>query len=218
MRSNGNQSIAMLCLLSSVLVLGLGGGASAADLERGKELFDLCAQCHGPDGGGNQLVLAPPIAGLQEWYIAGQLERFKSGVRGTHPSDVGGLRMYPMSVSLKNGEEIADVAAYAATLPARPSEPVLAGGDPARGEKLYVTCGACHGPKADGNLIVNSPSLRNSGDWYLLSALEKYKAGIRGGNPMNINAVLMRGMATQLIDDQAMKDVVSYIMTLRNSQ
>ncbi len=216
MRSNGNQSIAMLCLLFSVL--GLGGGASAADLERGKELFDLCAQCHGPDGSGNQLVLAPPIAGLQEWYIAGQLERFKSGVRGTHPSDVGGLRMHPMSVSLKNGEEIADVAAYAATLPARPSEPVLAGGDPAREEKLYVTCGACHGPKADGNPIVNSPSLRNSGDWYLLSALEKYKAGIRGGNPMNINAVLMRGMATQLIDVQAMKDVISYIMTLRNSQ
>ena len=61
---------------------------------------------------------------------------------------------------------------------------------------------------------MNSPRLDGASDWYLLSSLEKYKAGIRGGNPQNPNAVLMRGMAAQLPDEQAMKDVIAYIMTL----
>ena len=51
-------------------------------------------------------------------------------------------------------------------------------------------------------------------DWYLVSTLEKYKSGIRGGNPANTNAVLMRGMSNVLPNDQAIKDVVAYISTL----
>jgi len=61
---------------------------------RGKELFQLCAQCHGPEGAGNQLALAPAIAGLPEWYINAQLHNLKSGARGTHPEDTGGLRFF----------------------------------------------------------------------------------------------------------------------------
>ena len=59
-----------------------------------------------------------------------------------------------------------------------------------------------------------APRLRGASDWYLLSSLQKYKAGVRGGNPQNANAVLMRGMATQLADEQAMKDVIAHIETL----
>jgi len=50
-------------------------------------------------------------------------------------------------------------------------------------------------------------------DWYLVSSLEKFKAGIRGGNPANPNAVMMRGMSNMLTTDQSIKDVVAYIST-----
>ncbi len=220
MRSGGTLSIARALVFSFLFLLlsaSTSGPAGAADLEQGAELFDLCAQCHGPTGGGNQLFLAPSISGLEEWYIEAQLQRFKSGARGTHPADVGGLRMHPMSLSLKSDEQIGSVAAYVASLPAGRPEAVLTGGDPARGATLYVTCAACH-PQGEGNRTINSPSLLRSSDWYLLSSLEKYKSGVRGGNPQNVNAVMMRGMAIQLVDEQAMKDVVAYIMTLRDTQ
>ena len=63
---------------------------------------------------------------------------------------------------------------------------------------------------------MNAPPLRGQSDWYVLSTLRKYKAGIRGANPANTNAVLMRGMSNILPDDQAMLDVVAFISTLEN--
>ena len=52
------------------------------------ELFELCVQCHGSVGQGSQLALAPAIAGLSEWYVKAQLEKFKAGHRGLHPDDL----------------------------------------------------------------------------------------------------------------------------------
>ena len=75
--------------------------ASAEDNARGEVLFDLCKQCHGPEGGGMELSLAPAIAGLDQWYVESQLMKFRDGVRGMHHADLGGLRMYPMSLWLQ---------------------------------------------------------------------------------------------------------------------
>ena len=89
------------------------GPAHAEDLEvRGEKLYGLCSQCHGPEGAGNPLSLAPSIAGLSSWYVQAQLENFKKGVRGMHPDDRGGLRMYPMSLALKSQTDIEAVALY----------------------------------------------------------------------------------------------------------
>ena len=55
--------------------------------------------------------------GSSPWWISKQLESFKSGVRGTNPEDTAGLRMYPMSQTLKTPEDIAAVTAYVASLP-----------------------------------------------------------------------------------------------------
>lgn len=185
----------------------------AANLVRGAELYKLCAQCHGPQGGGEQLSLAPNIAGLPDWYIKAQLHKFKSGLRGIHPGDTGGMRMYPMSLTLKKDADIEDVAAYVASLP-REKPPKTVEGNAEQGKALYTTCAACHGPDGGGNQAMNAPPLAHANGWYLVSTLEKYKAGIRGGNPQNTNSVLMRGMAAQLPDQQAIKNVVAYIETL----
>jgi len=53
-------------------------------------------------------------------------------------------------------------------------------------------------------------------DWYLVTSIDKFKAGIRGTNPRNPMAMTMRGMALSLADDQAVKDVVAHIMTFSN--
>jgi len=190
--------------------------ALAEDLDRGEALFGLCTQCHGSAGEGNSTYLAPAIAGLGEWYVAVQLQNFKKGVRGTHPDDMGGLRMYPMSLSLKSDEDIAAVAAYVSSLPRVAPEPTVEGGDPAKGAESWKTCAACHGPDGTGNKELNAPRLVGVSDWYLFEALKKYKAGIRGGNTGNQQAVLMRGMAMSLADEQAIRDVVAHIVELGN--
>lgn len=200
------RSLLALAALAAVLP-----GGARADAARGKELFQLCAQCHGETGAGNVLYLAPSIAGLGDWYLLGQLKNFKTGVRGTHPEDTGGLRMYPMSQTLKTDEDIQTMAAYVASLPAQKPASSLEGGDATRGAKFYQVCIACHGVDGNGNQAVGSPRLTGQSDWYLLSSLQKLKAGIRGSYP---NAAIMRGMAATLPDEQAMKDVIAHIMTL----
>ncbi|MCZ6785293.1 MAG: c-type cytochrome [Proteobacteria bacterium] len=190
------------------------GPARADELERGEALFDLCSQCHGSQGQGSKLALAPAIAGLKQWYAERQLHNFKSGIRGKNPDDVAGLRMHPMSLSLKDDADITAVAAYVASLSASQPASTLEGGDAAKGAALYAVCGACHGPDGNGIQQMNAPRLVHTNDWYLLSALEKYKAGVRGSNPKNANAIMMRGMAAQLADQQAMLDVIAHIETL----
>jgi len=208
------RTLAALAIIGAALAIALPGGALANENQRGRALFDLCAQCHGPNGGGMVLSLAPSIAGLDQWYIESQLKMFQSGARGTNPEDVGGMRMHPMSLWLRRDEDITAVASYVASLPRTRPTPVVEGGIAADGQTLYQTCAACHGAEAQGDQSKNAPPLRNMSDWYLVSALEKYKAGIRGSNPANTNAILMRGMSNILPNEQAIKDVVAYIETL----
>jgi cytochrome c553 len=205
--------------LAAGLLLGAWARVASAegDLEHGRSLYDLCQQCHGEAGHGNELFLAPAIAGLDEWYVLSQLQYFKNGVRGMHPDDVGGLRMYPMSLSLKNEGDIEAVAAYVASLPRVQPEATLEGGDPQAGQQRYALCASCHGPDGGGNEAMKAPRLAGASDWYLLSTLQKFKAGIRGANPGNPNGAVMRGFAGQL-DDQAMLDLVAYIRTFSGSE
>lgn len=195
--------------------------APQADLARGEQLFELCTQCHGDAGGGMAMALAPAIAGLDAWYVEAQLEKFQKGWRGGHPEDIAGMRMRPMSLWLDTkGDSDADrkaVSAYVASLPPADPEPTLAG-DPERGQTLYAPCTACHGPQGKGNQALNAPSLVHSSDWYLVRSIEKYKAGVRGWNPEDGTAQVMRGMAMSLADEQAIMDVVAYIMSLREGQ
>jgi cytochrome c oxidase subunit 2 len=91
----------------------------------------------------------------------------------------------------------------------------MAQGDANKGKALYATCAACHGQNGEGNLALNSPALAGQEDWYLLTQLKNYKAGIRGTNPKDIYGMQMRPMSMTLADEQAMKDVIAYIKTFK---
>src|SRR5512145_3047143 len=102
------------CLVVLIVVAGQPGWASA---DRGQALYQLCAACHGNQGEGHISVGAPAIAGLPQWYIATQLQKFRHGARGRHPRDAAGLRMRPMALSLPSESDVQVVAHYVATLP-----------------------------------------------------------------------------------------------------
>jgi len=210
---------ATLRLASKVVPLALAAALFAApalaqDAAHGKKLFALCAQCHGDDGAGSAETLAPAIGGLPVWYVTGQLHKFRNGGRGTHYDDISGMRMRPMSMCLRTDEEVADVAAYVSSL-AKPSpEHTLTGGNAESGKQKYLVCASCHGANGEGNQALNAPPLAGLSDWYQLTALQKFKAGVRGTNPKDTTGMLMRPMSMTLADDQAMMDVIAYIATL----
>lgn len=189
----------------------------AADLlAKGKEIYQTCVPCHGPSGAGNQEQMAPAIAGMDEWYVLNQLERFRSGARGLHPEDKGGHRMRPLARTLNNQDEIKAVATYVASLAAPDLTPTLEGGRPLKGRDAYAVCAGCHGMKAEGMEAPQGPRLTQTNDWYLLTQLKNFKAKIRGGD-MNKDPLgaTMASMAASLQDEQAMKDVIAYIQSLR---
>ena len=203
-------------LATAVVFMALIAVPAAAADPDGEELFELCVQCHGSAGQGSFLALAPAIAGLEEWYVVAQLEKFRSGVRGLHPDDLAGLRMYPMSKVLRDDAQLEAVAAYVASLPSQDPAPTLEGGDAARGQALYAPCAACHGADALGLEPLAAPSLTDTDDWYQLEQLRHFRDGIRGANPADATGMRMRPMALILANDQAMKDVIAYVMTLQN--
>jgi cytochrome c oxidase subunit 2 len=122
--------------------------------------------------------------------------------------------MRPMTFVLERDADIPAVAAYVAALPPRRPAPTLQGADPGRGRDLYSVCIACHGPDGAGMEALKAPPLNHASDWYLVEQLKKYRAGVRGADPRDANGLLMRPMAAQLPDDQALLDVVAHIGSL----
>ncbi len=72
-------------VLAAVTAFGAGCSNSEPQAADGAQLFtDYCAPCHGAQGTGNTDIEAPSIGGLPEWYVQGQLVKFRDGLRGTH--------------------------------------------------------------------------------------------------------------------------------------
>jgi cytochrome c oxidase subunit 2 len=90
--------------------------------------------------------------------------------------------------------------------------------DPAaaeRGAALYRVCAACHGEDGSGNADTQAPRLAGQHPWYLERQLRNFRTGLRGVDSADVNGFMMRPMADNLPDDQAVTDVVAYIGTLR---
>jgi cytochrome c553 len=210
------RRIALWTLLLLIGGLNLSGcrlGAMDA-ATRGQEVFETCVPCHNADGSGNPMVGAPNIAGMKEWYVERELEKFRAGVRGMHFNDVEGMRMRPMALSLTTEDDVKAVAHYVETLPPV-QHPSSLPGDPKAGEALYATCGSCHGDNGAGNKDLGAPRIAGVDDWYLATELRKFRSGVRGTNPKDREGRLMRPMARALPDEDAIRNVVAYAETLK---
>ncbi len=94
--------------------------------------------------------------------------------------------------------------------------PSAGGGDVGRGKKLYTaTCFTCHGERAEGKKEFNSPALCRQERWYIVTQLQKFRAGLRGTDPKDAAGAMMRPMAQSLPDEQALLDVATYVTTLQ---
>ncbi len=203
----------LLVLIGGLNLSGCRLGTTDA-ATRGQEVFETCVPCHNSDGSGNPTIGAPNIAGMKEWYVERELDKFRAGVRGMHFNDVEGMRMRPMALSLTTEEDVKAVAHYVETLPAIPHASSLPG-DPKAGATLYATCAACHGDNGAGNQDLGAPRIAGVDDWYLATELRKFRSGVRGTNPKDREGRLMRPMARALADEDAIRNVVAYTETLK---
>ncbi len=98
----------LLIAMMFILMLAAGGVQAGGDAARGAELATDCADCHGADGKGD--ADTPAIAGMDAAVQAKMLADYKSGaLEGDMTDYVGDL----------SEQDMADLAAYYATLPAK---------------------------------------------------------------------------------------------------
>ncbi|MEQ8486395.1 MAG: c-type cytochrome [Pseudomonadales bacterium] len=185
------------------------------DIVPAPEPFRYCVVCHGVELMGNRAVDAPRLAGLPDWYLARQMAGFRQGWRGVHSGDLNGMEMRPQATVLSE-RQVAEAVSYAASVPADAGAPpaVTVSGDAARGRQLYAPCAVCHGERGEGNQSLQSPPLAGQSDWYLITQLQNFRAGIRGSAPGDTQGALMRASVTTLTDHAAVTDVVAYINSL----
>lgn len=203
-----------IATLSLVLLLGLQSPASVADEPViPDDKFVYCTVCHGMQLKGIQQLEAPRLSGMDAWYVRKQLEAFSKNWRGAHAEDYPGMEMRPMAAIL-TASEIEEAAEFVSkTRSALPKATVS--GDAVRGEKLYSSCGVCHGTRAEGNEGLGAPALLGANDWYLARQIRNFRDGIRGADPTDMYGIQMRAAASVLPDDDAIDDIVAYLNTLK---
>jgi len=178
--------------------------------------YTFCTVCHGAEGNGNVAINAPKIAGIEPWYLKRQLQQFRAGARGTKSTDLPGMEMQPVGMQLDD-PTIEKVAAYVSTFSPK-APPVTVTGDAKRGKSLYATCSGCHGTRGEGKAELKSPALAGQTDWYLVTQLERFRAGERGFMPEDEQGTQMRAASAVLPDTAAVHDVVAYINTLTSKR
>ena len=179
----------------------------------GAATYGVCAACHGTQGEGNQALNAPKMAGQEGWYIRRQIANYINGFRGASADDVAGMQMAPMARTLATPAMLENVIAYIETLPDTPPAATITG-DVERGAELYQSCAVCHGNSAEGRWNTNAPRLAGMSDWYLANQLVNFRNRVRGGHAEDIYGDQMYLIATSLVTDEAINDVIAYINTL----
>ena len=211
MRTLIRSVVLLLITLSVSLSVNAAGNPDV-----GKQLYAICAACHGQNAEGVSALNAPANAGQDPWYMTRQLKNFKAGIRGAHPDDTFGAQMRPMAMVLASEEQIADVVAYITSLEP-PEPPQTVAGDVELGKQAYETCIPCHGEFGQGAQALDAPRLSNQHDWYIVRQLENFIAGIRGGHQNDIYGAQMRIMSQMLESDERVRAVAAYIATLEYS-
>ncbi len=101
----------LIIAMMFILMLAAGGVQAGGDAARGAELAVDCADCHGDDGLGDEDI--PAIAGMDAAKQLKELMDFKSGAREDEEEDMVD------SVADLSEQDMADLAAYFATLPGK---------------------------------------------------------------------------------------------------
>ena len=170
------------------------------DPAAGKKSAQLCAACHGANGI-SDTPLTPSLAGQPDYFVQWQLVYFRGGSR---KSEVMG----PIAETLNN-ENIRNLGAYYASLPAPKPQPAVASDVLAQtGEKLAVAhrCKSCHGEDFSG--VGPAARLAGQREDVLLKALRDFKSGARVGS-----GVASMPDVVYPLDDDDMKALAHFMAT-----
>jgi cytochrome c553 len=199
--------------------LGLAGGAWSGwmedterdkvmdlepDLENGRDVYEVCAACHLPEGWGTADGTFPQLAGQHRSVTIKQLADIRA-LNRDNPT------MYPFALERSIGGEqaLADVTAYIEQLPMNP-EPgrgPWAEGTPEfeKGKQLYAdNCVKCHGETGMGDKDKFYPRINGQHYNYMVRQFE----WIRDGKRRNANPDMAKQIAEFSDDD--MKQVINY--------
>ena len=165
-----------------------------------RDLF--CASCHGNEGVAPTLNW-PHLAGQKVAYTAKMMLDYQSGPR---QEGERGRLMHDVGVVL-SPQEIADLAAYYASLPAPresttprpvlqpsatdlPAAVLVRKGDPSR---LITPCASCHGAAGEGGRL-EAPVLAGQNPRYFPRTLLDYQHGIRANDGKKTMRAFTRGL------------------------
>jgi cytochrome c553 len=214
----------MRALLLYLVVFAWSEIVLAQNLERGKEINQTCAACHGEFGQGGKKGEYPRIGGQKPLHIAEQLRNFRNRKRLN-------MAMFPYSQERElPDEDITDVAAYLASivLPTRPPdfkdsddaltrllamEKVMTigrlDGDLENGKTIYQDrCADCHGTTGLGK--ARFPMLVGQYTNYLRRQIDEYIRGDRVHEDDESKGILAR------ISERDINDVLAYITHLQS--
>ncbi|MDI1243836.1 MAG: c-type cytochrome [Rhodoferax sp.] len=199
------------CALLMALVSGQSSMAQTVEgnVTNGRQKVAQCIGCHGLEGyhaSFPEVYRVPKIAGQGAKYIVSALTAYQKGER-RHPTMRG-------VTSNLNAQDIADVAAYYATLGAASAQ-VDSGAVRANASAMTLIekggCKSCHGDNLSTPVDPSFPKIAGQYADFLLVALKSYKtepnAVVGRGNPV------MGGIAKQF-STKELKVMADYIGSL----
>ncbi len=229
------QSIAVVFLLSvSTSAIPQTAWENINEIVTGEELYVACTFCHGAEAQGNDRRDGPALAGLEAWYIEKQIYNFRNGLRGYSDEDIPGKVMHGSTPMIRNDFTVNSISEYIAGLePGLPMarnaigdrpfiwdspyaglDPSITGDAEAGATTYNSVCVICHGTEGAGNELLGAGNLSYLSAIYMERQLMYFRDGIRGAHPDDVTGQQMAAMAKILTTDQALADVVAYIIEL----
>ncbi len=202
-------------VLATVLVAAFASAASAdggGDPAAGEAQSLACAACHGQDGSSPIDPTYPHLAGQGERYLFNQLRMIRDGERE--------ILLMAGQLNGKSDQDLMDIAAYYASLPAKVNGTQADDATLELGEQIYragiaskgvAACIACHSPDGAGNRAAGYPNLSGQPSAYVVNQLTAYREGQRDTD--GTFGGMMRGVARGLTDNE-IAAVAEYIQGL----
>ena len=197
------------------------------DNEKGKDINEVCAACHGKYGQGGKRGEYPRIAGQRATYLKDQLKSFRARQRINIPmypytqerelpdEDIDAISEYLAKIELPTQwPEFKDSDDALTRLEAMDKVMILprAEGDIENGKKIYQQeCYTCHG--ADGRGRGRFPSLVGQYTNYLKKQVDAYRKGERPHDEKGSTS----GVLTPL-KEQEIQDVLAYLTSIQTPQ
>jgi len=82
------------------------------------------------------------------------------------------------------------------------------------GHELYAACVSCHGKDGYGQEKIAAPAIAGLPQWYVEAQLVKFRTGVRGAHPDDLEGLRMRPMSRQMMDEGEVKAVSEYVASM----